>query len=155
MDPSLGRFTSWDQHPAPNHYVYCNNSPQSATDQSGRFSLPDQAALVEGLGVEASEAQGALQFLSWFGSRLSQALGRHNIKLVIEFVEDGTIEAGMGHGRFIAQLSQLTIQLEKSYASPRLLCHELAEAMMWYTGASGFVSDNEAALYRMLQGFLR
>ncbi len=50
--------------------------------------------------MEASQAAGLEAFSSWFQARLAQAVGRHSIKLVVEFVEEGVIEPGLGSGRF-------------------------------------------------------
>lgn len=86
-----------------------------------------------GLGLDSAGAEGLSGFSKWFVSKIGEAIGRQNIKLIVEFVKDGTIETGLGHGRFIASLERLTIQLQPAGANVQTFVHELAEAMILFT----------------------
>jgi hypothetical protein len=150
-----GRFESRDTYPTKNGYAYCANNPIGHSDPTGHLSLvEDGVAVAEGMGLEGSAAEGAGGFFKWFVQYLIQSTGRESIKILVEFVEDGTIEEGLGNARMFGKLSELTIQVERTgdaVEDTKALCHELGEAFRWLTNANGSHFDFEAEFFEMFR----
>lgn len=136
--------------------MYCPSSPVCLVDETGCSSAAEQGTTAGIVATLGGANAGALQrFMEFVTRSLEQSLNRLNIQLLIEFVEDGTIESWGGAGRIVQVGQNYAIQLGQG-ADIKVLLHEIGELFFRLSGQMsmphGMYTEAAEELFRSFIG---